>query len=106
MKDLLNRLLNKRGISDASKLNEDEKAIFDNWNKILSKEELTLEDFKTFCQMQIDIIEGKWRDLNTENTKKAEWIPYHTVYKTLLTAISSPQIAREALERQLNEMLK
>ena len=56
MKDLLNRLLNKRGISDASKLNEDEKAIFDNWNKILSKEELTLEDFKTFCQMQIDII--------------------------------------------------
>ena len=47
----------------------------------------------------------KWKDLDTLNAKKAELIPYHVVYKTLLAAIESPKSAREALEIQLNQLL-
>ena len=38
------------------------KIINDKPIKILSKEELTLEDIKEFCKTQCEIIEGKWRN--------------------------------------------
>ena len=98
---LLQKLLGKRGIKDIAALDEEEKVTFQGWQKILSKEELNIDDIKEFCNSQISVIEGKWQDYNLENTKKAELIPYHTVYKTLLLAISSPKVAREALEQQL-----
>lgn len=103
MHSLITKLFAKRGIKDANDLIPEEKKTFENWNAILSKEELTLEEIKDFCASQVDIIEGKWRDYNLEH--KAELIPYHTVYKTLLLAIESPKSAREALEKQLTEFL-
>lgn len=114
MHGLLAKLLKKRGIKSFSELDDSpmpdnsptEKQKWDEWEKILSKEELTLEDVKQFCRSQIDVIEGKWKDLNTDQSKKAEFIPYHTVYKTLLQAIDSPRSSRESLEQQLNQLLK
>jgi len=104
--NILSKILAKRGIKDASQLTKEERLDFDNWTAILSKEELTMADIKEFCKSQVDIIEGKWSDLNIENSKKAELIPYHTVYSVLLKVIDSPRLAREQLEKQLNELLK
>lgn len=101
MHGILQTLLRKRGIETVNELDKEEKNQYDEWEKILSKEELTLEDVKKFCQSQVEIIEGKWKDLNIENSKKAEWIAPHTVYRTLLTAIESPRSARESLEKEL-----
>ena len=106
MKNLLMQLLAKRGIKDATELDSEERKDFDVWNKILSKEDLTLEDVKAYCQTQVGIIEGKWADYNLDQNKKSELIPYHSVYKTLLKVIDSPRVAREQLENQLNELLK
>ena len=104
--DLLNRLFEKKGIKDVNELSKEERATYDNWKVILAKEELTTNDIKEFCKTQCDIIEGKWKSYDIDQNKKAELIPYHVVYKTLLSAIGSPKNAREALEKQLNEMLK
>ena len=104
MNHLLTKLFKKRGITDPNDLSTEEKQIFDGWQKVLSKEELTLQDVKEFCSGQVGIIENKWRDYNLSNERKAELIAYHTVYKTLLTAIDSPQTAREALEQYLNQL--
>lgn len=106
MHNLLNKLFAKRGIKDPRELSPEETATFENWDKILSKEELTLEDVKQFCKTQVLVIEGKWADYSTDNAKKAELLPYYTVYKTLLNAIESPKVGREALEKQLIEMIK
>ena len=106
MHSLLNKLFVKKGIKDARELSKEEKVTFETWNGILSKEELTLEDVKEFCRSQLSVIESKWQDLNTEQNKKAEMIPYYTVYKTLLNAIDSPKVAREALEQQLENLIK
>jgi len=106
MHNLIEKLLFKRGIKDLKELDTEEKQTFENWQTILSKEELTLEDVKQFCASQVDIIENKWKDYNTDNAKKAELIPYHTCYKTLLLAIDSPRSARENLENQLLQMIK
>jgi len=104
MKGILQKLLGKRGINTVDELSQEEKAQYEEWDKILSKEELTTADIKQFCATQCDVIEGKWKDYNTEEWKKAELIPYHTVYKSLLSAIDSPRSAREQLEKHLNQL--
>lgn len=106
MHSLLSKLFEKRGITDVKELDEEELKVFQSWDKILSKESLTIDDIKAFCQSQIETIENKWADLNLDQSKKAEMIPYHTVYKLLLNAIKSPQVIREQVEEQLNNLIK
>lgn len=106
MHSLLHKLLKKRGIESPEELTAEEKRDFDNWREVLSKETLTIGDIKEFCETQCEIIKQKWSDYNVEQQKKSELIPYFTVYNTLLSAIDSPKIAREALEKQLIEMTK
>ena len=103
---ILDKFLKKKGIKDPSDLSEEEKATYEGWKKILSKEELTTGDIREFCQTQIDMIENKWTDLEKDNSKKAELIPYHTVYRLLLSVINSPKVEREQLENQLEALLK
>ena len=106
MHGLIARLLNKRGIKALEELDKEEKTTYGEWQRVLDKDELETEDIKKFCEQQIHVIETKWKDYEKENAKKAELIPYHTVYKTLLEAIDSPRSAREALEIYLNQLLK
>lgn len=111
---ILDLFLKKKGVASPAELdstpNSDgsptEKETFENWRKILSKEELTVNDIKLFLQGQIGVIENKWKDLSTPNEKKAELIPYHTVYKTLEQAINAPKAEREQLEVMLNQLIK
>lgn len=105
MKGILQKLLQKRGIESVDKLSVEEKQTFDSWEKILSKEELTLEDVKQFCKSQIEVIKGKWSNLDTESVKKQDLIPYFVVYSTLLQAIDAPKLARESLEQSLTQLL-
>lgn len=105
MKGILSKLLIKRGLKSVDDLEPEEKKTFDEWQAVLNKEELTVEDIKIFCRTQIDIIEQKWSDYNLDGDKKSSLIPYHTVYRTLLSAINSPKTVREALEMQLNQLL-
>lgn len=104
--NILNKLLEKRGIKDSNELDKEEKQQFETWRQILSKEELTTKDIKEFCQTQCEIIEMKWKDFDTPQVKKSEWIAAYTIYKTLLQAIDSPQKGREQLEQYLNELIK
>lgn len=105
MHKLLSQLLTKYGVQSSDELQPEEKVVFEQWKGIMDKEELTTADIKKFCETQIDVIENKWTDYNTHDLKKAEWIPYHTVYKTLLKVIDSPRSARERLEQQLTDLL-
>lgn len=106
MHQLLEKLLGKRGIKDPIELSTEERVWFDQQQLVLNKDELSVEDIKQFCKTQIKMIEAKWTDLNISQSTKAEWIPHHTIYTTLLVAIDSPKIAREAAELQLIQMLK
>lgn len=106
MTNILSRFLEKKGIINLNELSPEEKATYDNYEAVLSKEELTLEDVKDFCKAQLTKIEEKWRDLNLESFKKADLIPYHTVWKSILLAIESPKVVRESLEKQLTELIK
>ena len=105
MKGLLQKLLQRKGIESLDEMSKDEKIVFQGYEKILSKETLTIEDIKKFLETQTFIIESKWKDYDTTNQKKAELIPYHTCYKTLLSAIDAPLKEKEALEMHLNQII-
>lgn len=104
MKEILNKILAKRGLK-LEDLDKEEKQTFYQWDKVLSKDELTVDDIKEFCKAQCAIIENKWKTYDTDRDKKAEMIPYHVVYKTLLAVTESPKVEREGLERNLNQLL-
>ena len=106
MHKLLQSLFEKRGIKEIKDLSVEEKADFERWHGVLSKENLTIDDVKDFCLAQIETVEMRWRDLKLEQNKKAELIPYHTVYKLFLAAIDAPKVAREQAERELTELIK
>jgi hypothetical protein len=105
MHNLLSKYLEKLKIKNVTELEPEEQKVYEEWEKVLSKEELSIKDFKQFCEAQVGAIEAKWKDLNLEQSKKAELIPYHTVYKTLLAVVDGPKAAREALENSLQQLI-
>jgi hypothetical protein len=104
--NLLTRLFARKGIKSVDELSKEERATFDNYEKVLSKTELSVGDIKDFLKSQISLIEGKWRDLGLNSMAKAELIPLHTVYRALLTAIDAPMLEREQLETYLRGLIK
>lgn len=103
MHSLIQKLLDKRKIKNLDSLRSDEKEDYDRWQKILSNENVTTDNIRDFCNTQIAIIEGKWRDLDRKDSEKL--IPYHTVYCAIRDLINSPQAERENLEKYLNQLL-
>ena len=103
---ILTKLLEKRKIKDVNELDKEERQQFDEWQKILSKDELTIDDVKKFCETQCEIIENKWKDYEIPQAKKAEWITAHVIYRTLSQIINSPKVGRDQLEQYLNELIK
>lgn len=103
---IIDSIFKKRGIAGAHELSQEEQVTFEQWRVILAKDELTTADVKELCKIQCSMIESKWADMNLDNAKKSELIPYHTVYRLIAQAIESPKLAKEALEKQLEALLK
>lgn len=104
---LLSKLLQKRGIEDVATLSKEEKEWFEEKERILSlKDEVSSEDIKKFCQVQIGIIEDQWKNLDNTAIKNERLILTHTVYSTILKAINTSKREREILEDYLTQLIK
>ena len=99
---ILSRILEKKGIKDITQLDTEERETFEHYQAILSKKDISVEDLKHFLQAQIKVIEAKWKDYGTQS--KADLIPYHVIYRSLLDIITSPQAEREQLEKYLTQL--
>jgi len=114
MHDLLRKWLNKKGVKDPSELDNTpmpdgsptELDVYNEYKAGLAKKDLTIEDLKKYCLGQISFIEAKWADYDIDNNKKAQLLPYHTVYKALINVIDGPIAVREAMEKQLEQLTK
>lgn len=103
---LLEKLLRKQKIESLSELRPEEQEVYDNWERILSQGEVTVDKIAAFCQSQIGIIETKWNDLDNTNSKNDRLILLHTVYRAILNMIKAPVAERENLEKYLNQLLQ
>ena len=103
--NLLTRILNKRKVT-LEQLDPEERKTFEQWQEVLQKDELNVDDIKNFCKSHIQTIEGKWANYELDGTKKAELIPYHTIWNLLLKAIDGPKSQKRSLEQNLEQLLK
>lgn len=101
---LLTKLLNKRGLK-REELSQEEKTWFDEKQKILSGEEITIERVETFCKAQLGLIEDQFRNFENENRKNERLIVAHSIYSSLLKAIHAPKVERAQLEEYLNKLI-
>jgi len=108
MHNLIVQLFNKKGIKSIDELSQEQDPLgvsefstIQNYEKVLSKRELTVEDIKSFLTQQIEIIDNKWRDHSVSQKRKNELLPVYTVYKALLGAINAPDAERIGMERYL-----
>ena len=103
---ILDKLLGKRGIKDTTVLDEAEQKTYDNWRKILSEGEITVERIKDFCKQQLSIIENKFKELDNSPDKNQRLIISHNIYKALLDCIEKPKMERGNLEEYLQKLLE
>lgn len=105
-KSILVEFMNKRGVKDVNKLTPEEKAQFDEWDRILSLGDITVDSIKEFCENQIKRIEATWMNLDNADAKNAKLVTQHSVYSTLLKIITGPKAQKEALEKYLVDQIK
>lgn len=99
--NLIARLFARKGIKSVDDLSQDEKATFAQYERTLSKKDLSIADIRDFLKSQISVIEAKWRDMGLNTYAKADLLPLHTAYKALLNVMDAPQLEREQLETYL-----
>jgi|SRR6185312_1225988 len=96
----LNKLLDKAGIEKIEDLQPEERATYEHYKLVLTKE-VTVETIQEFCQAQIKVIEGKCDGVNPITTLQQACIH---VYTNLLKMIETTEKERESLEMMLNQM--
>ena len=104
MNNLLTRLLTKKKLTK-DQLSPEEKADFQRWEVILSEGELTIDKIMNFCDAQLNIIEGQFKDLDRTEKKNERLILLHSVYKTLRNIGNATNKEKENLENYLNNLI-
>lgn len=103
---ILTKLLEKRGIKDVHELDSEEKVNFENWQRILSKEDIEINDISEFCKTQLAVIEQKFKDVSISDTEKARMTLVYSVYASIRDVIGGKRMEREALEKYLVGLLE
>lgn len=106
MENSLSQLLQKRGIKDYTELDPEERAQFDIWRKILSKDELTMSDFREFCEQQLTLIGLQFEDSALEQRKQDKLVAQFAVYTAIKRAIDAPKLEKEQIEKYLRTLIK
>ncbi len=100
---ILDKFLSKRGVKSIDDLTPEEKATFERHATILKAKTITIADFKTFCQGQITLIEGKFAGPPSPHDVYLKACLH--IYMTILQMIDAPRIERENLERYLTAII-
>lgn len=100
----LQEILAKKNLKEED-LTPEERHTYDNWNRVLSNEKITIETVREFCNTQKQLIEAQWSNLDNTSQKNDRLILLHTVYSKIAKVTEADKAEREALEVQLNNLL-
>lgn len=100
--NVINKLLEKRGIEKVEDLSAEEQATYQKWRLILTGDSVTIDSLKEFCASQIKIIESKCDGTNPLSLLQQASIH---VYINLLKTIEAPEAERESLEKYLTQIV-
>jgi hypothetical protein len=105
MHSLLSKLLKKRNIESVIDLSGEEKTKFDEWNSILSKDELNAKDIALFCETQVVNIENRWKNELLDCDAISRLVQQHIVYKQILVALGASKEEKRNLEKYLTQLV-
>lgn len=106
MKDILGKFLKKLNVTEFSQLTAEEKETYRNWEATLSGRKLTDEDVSKFLEAELDATEVKLVSPNSSTREdlflkmKLEFI------RKLRVFLRSPEIERQMLEENINNLIK
>lgn len=105
MHQAIEKLLQKRGIKSIEELTSEEKMQFDEWQKVLTKEKVTIPSLAVFLNVQKSIIETQFGDIANSLEKNSRLVLQHAIYSKLIRFIDSEKIEKEALEKYLTDLV-
>lgn len=106
MNNLLSRLFRARNITDVTELSSEERDNFDNWKRVLSEEEVTIEDVSKFCDRQKQEIEILLENTDNSYQKNERLIYQLGIYRKIAKLITGRKTEREALEQYLEDLIR
>lgn len=101
----IDKLLSKRGIKNEEDLSIEERQTLQKYRSILSGEKISVENIKTFCQAQVNLIQTKFAD-NPRIDDDVYLKACLHVYLNIIKAIEAPELEREILEKHLEQLVK
>lgn len=104
MHTLLQKWMTKRGVT-LETMTSEEKLTFDQWNKTLSNQKVTITSIRDFCDLQKSLIELQFGDLMNPSQKNDRLVLLHTVYSKIIQMTYADKNERESLERYLTQMI-
>lgn len=100
----INDILTKLRIKTILDLTEEERKTYQEWEKVLNKQEVTMQELKEFIEGQMAIATEKF--LSYKNTEKKDLFLKAQLrnYKSILAFIQSPAINKEFLENHIKQL--
>jgi len=104
MHTAIETLLRKRGIESVNDLSPEEKQQYDQWQKVLVNEPITIPRFVEFLNVQKSIVENSLTNLNNSTLVNDRLIVQLNIYSKLLKFLDSDKTEREALIKYLTTL--
>ena len=102
---LIQKLLEKKGISKITELSPDERTEYDRWQAVIEGSEITVPKIKEFCESQIRLIESKYSSGEATDKQDVYLRASLHIYLNLVKLINSPEIERNNLEKYLTTLI-
>lgn len=106
MHELIERLLNRRGIRDATELRGEERKVYDAWQAVLNKPAPSVEDIAAVIRKELDRVNDE-RDGYDNSEKRDLYLKaYSRTLKLIHLTITTPEKQRNELKAQLEQLLQ
>jgi len=101
MHSLLRQILEKIGIKDFSELKTQERVVYEAWNAILLKDDVTLDDLKKILLGETERVRRELAPFENSGTKDLYLKAYMNLLDLITKIIVTPEKERAALQAEL-----
>ena len=103
---MLNQLLQALGIRDYTALTAEEKKVYEDWGRILTAQDVSLEDVKKLMGTESRRAHEELKKFDNSKDRQIFYQALAHLTDTLTLFIDTPAVQREALRAQLKQQFK
>ena len=100
------RFFKKKGIDGSDQLTPEEMRIYDQWNEILTKEAITIEELGKFIENEIQRLTDKLTNPDISDKRDIFLKAKISTFKSIQKIIQRPSTGKAELEQYLRKLIK